>query len=390
MAYLPPKLARRHAQRVGLHNGRGRVPSTALANIEEQRQLHKPQTKKKRIYRGKQLASPHAGDKMRLDSGYNSQSEIGSDSVSYQQKIADFNYDSKGRGILGAAELKAKKEAAPKDEDLDFWILQYLALDTSKKEKYALFVNDLCNLQHSNWIKLKGYTTIEAAEGAMLFKKHKEAQANINNLRRQLSNALLDKTIKEFHTNVYTKEVSRQMQGIFPANALASPPKKYELKEQECPRKYKGLKLAKQQPEHLSNVQKLYKNETIVSVQQTQGPALTCDLCKSDEEARPVKKDKVFARIDILLPTTLCLEDDYDGEFEETSPSESSIIWPRHEDGQVAAEALGVGLLKAMLAAQQLRPDRLEIRDKRSFRVHLDPETAAILARNILNGADLA
>ena len=85
----------------------------------------------------------------------------------------------------------------------------------------------------------------------------------------------------------------------------------------------------------------------------------------------------------------ICLEDDSD-EFEETSPSESPAIWPRHEDGQVAAQALGVGLLKAMLAAQQLRPDRLEIRDKRSVRAPSDPETAAILARNILDGADLA
>jgi hypothetical protein len=84
----------------------------------------------------------------------------------------------------------------------------------------------------------------------------------------------------------------------------------------------------------------------------------------------------------------ICLKDDSD-EIE-TSPSESSAIWPRHEDGQVAAEALGVGLLKAMLAAQQLRPDRLEIRDKRSARAPSDPETAAILARNILDGADLA
>ncbi len=83
------------------------------------------------------------------------------------------------------------------------------------------------------------------------------------------------------------------------------------------------------------------------------------------------------------------LEDDSD-EVEETSPSESSAIWPRHEDGQVAIEALGVGLLKAMFAAQQLRPDRLEIRDKRSVRAPSDPETAAILARDILDGADLA
>ncbi|OBT38476.1 hypothetical protein VE00_11161, partial [Pseudogymnoascus sp. WSF 3629] len=173
--------------------------------------------------------------------------------------------------------------------DIRNWILQYLKLDTSKKEK------------------------------------------------RQLSNALLEKTIKDFHINVHTKEVNRQMQGIFPTDTLTSSLKKYELKEraaivkilgmslndldedqvievriafvnnlalicnrQECPRKYKGPKLEKQQPEHLSDVQKLYKNETIVGVQQIQGPELTCDLCKSDKEAGLAKKDKVFKRIDIL------------------------------------------------------------------------------------------
>ena len=94
MANLPPKLARRHAQRAGLHNGRGGVPSAVLANMEKQRQLHEPRTKKKKIHRRKQLASPHAGDELRLDSAYNSQSENESDSaeaVSYRQKIADFS-----------------------------------------------------------------------------------------------------------------------------------------------------------------------------------------------------------------------------------------------------------------------------------------------------------
>jgi hypothetical protein len=83
----------------------------------------------------------------------------------------------------------------------------------------------------------------------------------------------------------------------------------------------------------------------------------------------------------------ICLEDDYNFEL---SPPESSIIWPRHKDGRVVAEALGVGLLKAMLAAQQLRPDRLEIRDKQSSYAPSDPETAAILMRNILDSTDLA
>jgi hypothetical protein len=88
------------------------------------------------------------------------------------------------------------------------------------------------------------------------------------------------------------------------------------------------------------------------------------------------------------------LEDETDKiGYDEVSPSESFVIWPRLKDGRVAAEALGVELLKAMLASQQLRPDRLEIRDKRSIYADdapLDPETAAILARNILDGADLA
>ena len=94
MANLPPKLARRHAQRVGLHNGRGGVPSAVPANVEEQRRLYVPRIKKKNIHRCKQLASLHTGDKLRLDSGYNSQSESESDSaetVSYRRKIVDFS-----------------------------------------------------------------------------------------------------------------------------------------------------------------------------------------------------------------------------------------------------------------------------------------------------------
>ncbi|CRG90358.1 hypothetical protein PISL3812_07402 [Talaromyces islandicus] len=78
-------------------------------------------------------------------------------------------------------------------------------------------------------------------------------------------------------------------------------------------------------------------------------------------------------------------------EFEEMLlPSKSSVIWPRYESGQVIAEALGVELLKSMLAAQQLCPSRLEIRDKHTTDTYIDPEKAAILARDILHGTDLA
>lgn len=89
------------------------------------------------------------------------------------------------------------------------------------------------------------------------------------------------------------------------------------------------------------------------------------------------------------LVKVICLEDDSE-ELEETPPSESSVIWPRHDNGQVAASAIGVGRLKTMLAAQELRPDRLKIRDTRRFGVYANPEIAANLARIILDGADLA
>lgn len=86
------------------------------------------------------------------------------------------------------------------------------------------------------------------------------------------------------------------------------------------------------------------------------------------------------------------LEDDWNEYLSEMSPSESLNLWPRHEDGEVKAEALWVGLLilKNMLATQQLRPDKLEILDKQSTNACADPETAALLLRKILDGTDLA
>ncbi|KAF3407743.1 hypothetical protein DPV78_001401 [Talaromyces pinophilus] len=80
------------------------------------------------------------------------------------------------------------------------------------------------------------------------------------------------------------------------------------------------------------------------------------------------------------------LGDEYN--FETTLPF--SVIWPRHEDGQVVAEAFGVELLKSMLAMQHLCPDRLKIRDNCSVGTRSNPETEAILARDILGGAELA
>ncbi|KAI0199442.1 hypothetical protein F4808DRAFT_461764 [Astrocystis sublimbata] len=77
--------------------------------------------------------------------------------------------------------------------------------------------------------------------------------------------------------------------------------------------------------------------------------------------------------------------DEYDL-FEETPPS--AIVWPRLPDGQIVPGVLGVDCLKSMFATKQLRPDKLKIMDKQSQ--PSDPEIAARLAREILDGADLA
>jgi hypothetical protein len=80
-------------------------------------------------------------------------------------------------------------------------------------------------------IKDHGYRTIKAAKGTRLYRKHKDKQAEINALKRQLSEALLEKTIEEFHKTVHTTEVDLQLQGIRPADILTPPAFKYELEE---------------------------------------------------------------------------------------------------------------------------------------------------------------
>jgi hypothetical protein len=83
-------------------------------------------------------------------------------------------------------------------------------------------------------------------------------------------------------------------------------------KRQETPHQYKAPKSRRRRAKHpfdLPNLpppapqdlRELYRNDPVVCVQQLQGPALICAFCKwCDEEAGPAKKDKVFARIDIL------------------------------------------------------------------------------------------
>jgi hypothetical protein len=81
-------------------------------------------------------------------------------------------------------------------------------------------------------IKKSGYSTIKAAKGTSWYERHGKAQRDINNLKTKLSNALLEKTIDEFHETVHSAEVDRQMRGILPApDVLAPSAIEYELKE---------------------------------------------------------------------------------------------------------------------------------------------------------------
>jgi hypothetical protein len=135
------------------------------------------------------------------------------------------------------------------------------------------------------------------------------------------------------------------MQGIRPSKVLIPPTIKYELEEratvakllfmpldnlnedqilqvrievvenlaqlckrQETPHLYKAPKSRGRHPKHPVDLPNLppaspedLRNEPVVSVQQLQGPALIFPFCKwCDKEAGPAKKEKVFARVDIL------------------------------------------------------------------------------------------
>ena len=85
----------------------------------------------------------------------------------------------------------------------------------------------------------------------------------------------------------------------------------------------------------------------------------------------------------------LCIEDDFDEDAETATP-ETPNIWPRDRNGKVITEVLGLKSLKSMLLARHLCPDKIEIRDRRTMLAPSDPEVAGALARDILEGADLA
>lgn len=72
-------------------------------------------------------------------------------------------------------------------------------------------------------------------------------------------------------------------------------------------------------------------------------------------------------------------------------PSASSLhVWPRDDAHIVRSSEIGAANLKAMLVEKRLHPETIKIRDYRSGNATAGPEPAAALARDILDGANLA
>ncbi|KAK5738246.1 hypothetical protein LTR17_006123 [Elasticomyces elasticus] len=86
---------------------------------------------------------------------------------------------------------------------------------------------------------------------------------------------------------------------------------------------------------------------------------------------------------------TLCIEDVFLEHVRTVAPTDSNIR-PQDINGDVVTQMLGLGVLKTLLLAKSLCPDRIEIRYRRMMLAPYDPEAATNLARDIFEGAKLA
>ncbi|KAI9779310.1 MAG: hypothetical protein M1839_007418 [Geoglossum umbratile] len=192
-----------------------------------------------------------------------------------------------------------------------------------------------------------GFRTVKAGEGTEWYQRHKAVQAEINSLKRQLSDSRLNQAIQEFHDTIDTIEINNQLQGIKPTEVLAPSTIEYELKEraiaaklffqsldnldesqvfqiraklirnlinlckrQETPRLYKASNLRKRQRtayedrriEGIQNPNKaLQPDDTSKGFyKRPEDTVLRCPFCRCDEEAGPQKRNFSFARIDGL------------------------------------------------------------------------------------------
>jgi hypothetical protein len=192
-----------------------------------------------------------------------------------------------------------------------------------------------------------GFRTVKAGEGTEWYQRHKAVQAEINSLKRQLSDTRLNRAIQEFHDTIDTIEINNQLRGIKPTEVLAPSTIEYELKErataaklffqslddldesqvfqiraklvrnlirlckrQETPRPYKASTPRRRQHiayedghvEDIRGPNKAFQPDDTSKGfhKQSEGTALCCPFCRCDKEAGPRKRNFSFARIDGL------------------------------------------------------------------------------------------
>ena len=186
----------------------------------------------------------------------------------------------------------------------------------------------------------KDFSTIKASEGTRRYKIHKKLQAQINKVRQKLTEARLEKAVKDFFATINTDDVNKHLQGIIPSTEVLAPSMiEYELKERatvaelffKCHHDLREYQLFQMRMKIIHNLIKLCsRHETPrrhkVSTSQKQlgnfqghssqqscrnpgidakgfaySTALYCPFCRwCDEEASLQKSNKVFARVDGL------------------------------------------------------------------------------------------
>lgn len=188
------------------------------------------------------------------------------------------------------------------------------------------------------------YTTVAKAqrtpEASSLVKKYTQARKNASKVKVGLERELLRRSIQEHHKRASDEEIQRQLKGLYPQGILAPPDIHYELPERQriatifsqasdCPDKLDHFRV-----ELVAAMAALCKRRETPNLYRAQadpkataGPKspadldeetqsdkptwtcfrlherqreLTCPFCAIDAETGPIKKSKLYARIDSL------------------------------------------------------------------------------------------
>lgn len=144
--------------------------------------------------------------------------------------------------------------------------------------------------RYATKIKKRGYPTIKAAEDTLWYKRHSKAQRDLNSLKTKLRDALLEKTIDEFHETVHITEVDQQMRGILPAPDVLTPAAiEYELEERATVARLLFQPLDDLDEDQVYHV-RVQLVESLVQLSKRQATSHRFKPLKSRKQLRKVKK----------------------------------------------------------------------------------------------------